>query len=137
MVVAGIVPVHLMAKSRAQLQSLQRNNSENANRHIVDNLVWGWWQQEWEELTITGQWTMRCLSCGDPEDDAEHTFFRCGRWANKCRVLEATVGEDVTPETIIPIMLTSREKWAVVERYVKEILTTKEEEEFQRNTNAA
>ncbi|XP_015368634.1 PREDICTED: uncharacterized protein LOC107165079 [Diuraphis noxia] len=77
-----------------------------------------------------------CLSCGDPEDDAEHTFFRCGRWAGKLRELEATVGEDVTPETVISIMLSSRGKWAAVDRYVKEIMITKQEEEFQRHTNA-
>lgn len=180
MVVAGVVPVHLMARSRTQLRRLQKNHPENA-RQIVDNLVWRWWQQEWEELTDTGQWTKRlipdvcfwitrthgttnyhmtqfltghgcfqsyllprstrvespeCLSCGDPEDDAEHTFFRCGRWARKLTEHEAAVGEDVTPQTIIPIMLNSREKWAAVERYIKKILITKEEEEFQRHINA-
>ncbi|KAL4103979.1 hypothetical protein QTP88_019292 [Uroleucon formosanum] len=143
MVVAGVVPVHLMARSWAQLRRLQKNHPENA-RQIVDNLVWRWWQQEWEELTDTGQWTKRlipdvcswvtrthstinyhmtqfltgngcfqsylllrstrvespeCLSCGDPEDDAEHTFFRCGQWARKLTELESAVGEDVTPQT--------------------------------------
>uniref|UniRef100_A0A2S2NQQ6 Reverse transcriptase domain-containing protein n=1 Tax=Schizaphis graminum TaxID=13262 RepID=A0A2S2NQQ6_SCHGA len=179
MVVAGTVPVHLMASGRAELRRLQMNRTENA-RQIVDNLVWGWWQQEWEELTTTGQWTKRlipdvrpwvtrthgmtnyhitqfltghgcfqsylqprstwvespeCLSCGDPEDDVEHTFFRCDRWARGLTELETTVGEDVTPETIIPIMLNSRGKWEAVEGYVRKILTTKEEEEFQRHIN--
>jgi len=179
LVVAGITPVHLMANSRAELRRLQRNRSVNA-RQIVDNLVWGWWQQEWEELTTTGQWTKRliadvrswatrthgtinyhmtqfltghgcfqsyllprstwvespeCLSCGAPEDDVEHTFFKCGRWARRLTELEVTVGEEVTPESTIPIMLNSREKWEAVARYVKEILCTKEEEEFQRHAN--
>lgn len=179
LVVAGTVPVHLMASSRAELLRLQRNRTDNA-RQIVDNLVWGWWQQEWEELTTTGQWTKRlipdirswatrthgtinyhmtqfltghgcfqsyllprstlvespeCLSCGALEDDVEHTFFRCGRWTRRLTELEAIVGEGVTPESIIPIMLNSRENWEAVERYVKKILCTKEEEESQRYAN--
>jgi len=60
MVVAGTVPVHHMASSRTELRRLQRNHTDNA-RQIVDNLVWGWWQQEWEEVTTTGQWTKRLI----------------------------------------------------------------------------
>lgn len=29
-----------------------------------------------------------CVSCGDENDDAEHTFFTCGRWPAKKRELE-------------------------------------------------
>lgn len=179
LVVAGTVPVHLMAKCRAELRRLQRNMTDNA-RQIVDNLVWGWWQEEWEGITTTGQWTKRlipdvrpwatrthgmtnyhmtqfltghgcfqsyllprssrvvspeCLSCGASEDDVEHTFFRCGRWARSHSELEAIVGEDVTPESIIPIMLTSRERWKAVDQYIHKILCTKEEEEFQRHNH--
>jgi hypothetical protein len=73
------------------------------------------------------------LSCGDPEDDAVHSLDADDGLIDS--ELEATVGEDVTPETIITIMINSREKWEAVERYVKKILITKEEEELQRHTN--
>ncbi|CAI6355471.1 unnamed protein product [Macrosiphum euphorbiae] len=73
-----------------------------------------------------------CLSCGDNIDDAEHTFFKCGRWARKLADLEATVDQVVTPETIIPIMLHSKRNWEAVERYVTLYLRTKEEEERLR-----
>jgi len=70
-----------------------------------------------------------CLSCGDTIDDAEHTFFKCGRWARKLADLEAAVDQVLSPETIIPIMLLSKGNREVVERYVTLILRTKEEEE--------
>jgi hypothetical protein len=59
-----------------------------------------------------------CLSYGDTIDDAEHTFFKCCRWARKLEDLEATVNQAITPETIIAIMLCNKGNWEAVERYV-------------------
>ncbi|CAI6351686.1 unnamed protein product [Macrosiphum euphorbiae] len=175
LVVTNIVPVHLMARGRSELRRLQKTGIEDA-RHVVDENIWSWWQQEWDDEKDKGAWTKRlipkvrdwasrshgvtsyhltqmltghgcfqaklysftraesphCLSCGDNIDDAEHTFFKCGRWARKLADLEATVDQVVTPETIIPIMLHSKRNWEAVERYVTLILRTKEEEERLR-----
>ncbi|CAI6343034.1 unnamed protein product [Macrosiphum euphorbiae] len=51
-----------------------------------------------------------CLSCGDNIDDAEHEFFKCGRWARNIADLEAAVDQVVSPETIIPIYITQQGK---------------------------
>lgn len=60
LVVAEIVPVHLMARGRCELRRLQNNDTVNT-RQLVDNNVWGWWQQEWEEKASTGAWTKRLI----------------------------------------------------------------------------
>jgi len=175
LVVTGIVPVHLMASGRCELRRLQKTGVINAKRVIDDN-VWGWWQQEWDDERATGQWTKRlipdvrrwasraygatgyfltqfltghgcfqaylhrfaivdspsCRSCGDPVDNAEHTFFRCGRWAKRLMDLESEVAEEVNPETIVSIMLSSREKWQAVEQYITSIMDIIEKEDQQR-----
>jgi len=73
-----------------------------------------------------------CVSCGDEKDDAEHTFFVCGRWAAKKRELEFMLGEDLTPDTAVSLMLRDRPSWERIERYVDDILRAKEEEETAR-----
>lgn len=68
-----------------------------------------------------------CIACGDPVDNAEHTFFIRSRWARMHSELDASVGGgDVTSESIISIMLNSRKKWEAVGKYVRTILRTKE-----------
>jgi hypothetical protein len=110
-------------RSRCELRCLQMNGIANDTlRQLVDNNIWGWWQQEWDEDSTTGSWTKRlipdvrswasrthgvtgyymtwfltshgcfqaylhkfarvqnpyCMVCGDPINNTEHTFFRCG-----------------------------------------------------------
>ena len=59
-----------------------------------------------------------CLYCGDEKNDAEHTFFDCGRW------LEDAVGH-VSPKSIVQVMLDKHENWALVSRFGEEILRIK------------
>lgn len=45
------------------------------------------WDNFWQDMVASrttstglhGLITLECVSCGDPEDDVEHTFFSCGR----------------------------------------------------------
>lgn len=73
-----------------------------------------------------------CVSCGHPGDSAEHTFFNCDRWYAKRRMIEMSLNRDIVPETVIQMMLESREWWTIVENYVVDILRTKENEEHIR-----
>lgn len=67
-----------------------------------------------------------CVDCGAEEDDAEHTLFVCDRWWQTRREVSVTLGADLEPDTIVSKMLESRENWALVKRYVKKVLSTKE-----------
>uniref|UniRef100_A0A2S2NUP1 Retrovirus-related Pol polyprotein from type-1 retrotransposable element R1 2 n=1 Tax=Schizaphis graminum TaxID=13262 RepID=A0A2S2NUP1_SCHGA len=164
-----------MARGRSELRQLLKNGIEET-KHMVDENIWRWWQQEWEDERVRGTWTKRliprvrdwvnrphgvtsyyltqmltghgcfqaylhrfartesahCLSCGDTIDDAEHTFFKCSRWARKLEELEVAVNRAVSPETIVPIMLYNKGNWEAVERYVTLILRIKEQEERPR-----
>lgn len=70
-----------------------------------------------------------CVSCGHQGDYAEHAFFDCDRWYRRRRELEVDMGQDLKPEKVIHYMLSSRENWRKISKYVTLILGTKEQEE--------
>jgi len=178
-VVAGFTPVHLAARGRTDARRLTSNAygmDKREAKRLVEERIIHWWQTEWEERTLTGEWTRRlipdiskwvkrkhgrigyhlthflighgcfqsylhrfalvgsdeCVSCGDKNDDAEHTFFNCGSWAAKKRELEFMLGEEFSPDTAVPLMLRDMASWMRIEAYVDCILRTKEDEETAR-----
>jgi hypothetical protein len=68
--------------------------------------------------------TPSCKYCGHYRDDAKHTFFECPRWAVERQRLQTTTG-DITPDNIVTVMLSSRQKWDDIARYVTAILKGK------------
>jgi len=52
-------------------------------------------------------------------DDAEHVFFVCGRWWKQRRELEVELEEDLSPGTIVHIMLRKQSNWDAVSKFVR------------------
>lgn len=46
-----------------------------------------------------------CYHCRDPEDDVEHTVFRCPHWAGARRDMESVIGRPLQPTDIPEILL--------------------------------
>lgn len=72
-----------------------------------------------------------CWYCG-LIDTAYHTFFECDRWAHVRTQAENSVGEQITPENIIEIMMQNENKWNVISEMAVNILKIKEEDERRR-----
>ena len=70
-----------------------------------------------------------CFYCQHPVDDVEHTIFRCDRWWRLRSEVESVVNSSLEPESFVALMLQSRAKWRVLSRYVKTLLSAKEEDE--------
>lgn len=72
-------------------------------------------------------------------DDAEHTLFSCPRFQDSRSRLEAEIGEEISRDNIVEIMLKGKPSWAWVHDFIKAVLTQKETEERNRekmrNTN--
>lgn len=67
---------------------------------------------------------------GDAEnDDAEHTFFQCTRWQQERQKIEREIGETITPENIIALMLNKQNSWELCSSTIEGILRKKKEEE--------
>lgn len=172
LVVAGLIPVHLLAQERAEVRCGRGTKEEVRGRTFQR------WQLEWGSAN-KGAWTRRlihevepwvrrkggqtdfhltqmftghgcfnsylhrigkaehpsCSSCGVIPDDAEHTFFRCDRWENQRRNLEARLG-GLDPDTLVQRMKMSQENWEAVRAFVSAVLTKKEEEERVRQAAA-
>lgn len=80
-----------------------------------------------------------CVYCGSPNDDVEHTLFKCDRWWRQRRELEVIIGTEMEPDTVVTAMLQNAENWKAVKEYTGMVLSTKEEEErrVQRGRAAA
>lgn len=65
-----------------------------------------------------------CQYCGAGIDDAEHTLLDCERWAERRGVIESQVGR-LTAENIVGHMLINEDRWAMIARYVEDVLRTK------------
>jgi hypothetical protein len=71
-----------------------------------------------------------CWYC-EETDTVEHTFFHCNRWLEQRERCWRVSGRQ-TPDTIIGSMLSSKEAWLVTETMVREIMTTKAQDERRR-----
>lgn len=64
-----------------------------------------------------------CPSCSpSAEENAEHVFFECNRFAHGRLAIETTIGRSINPTNIIGIMLSSPDHWEVVCSFVKSVL---------------
>lgn len=176
MVVAGVIPIFLLAKERKRVY--ERKQLEE-DRSIVRSEERDRILAEWQQCWITdsrGRWTARligevspwfgrnhgeinfhltqflsghghfnaylhrrnrkenenCDYCPTEVDSVEHTFYDCGRWAINKHELEIVLGEEITPENTVSVMLSSKEAWDAVSLYVECVLRQKKKEEQER-----
>lgn len=73
-----------------------------------------------------------CWFCRHSTDDASHTLFECDAWAERRRRCCMLVREEIHPENLVTIMLSEKENWEAVSRYINSVMSAKEEEERKR-----
>ncbi|KAI4470773.1 hypothetical protein MML48_1g05117 [Holotrichia oblita] len=68
------------------------------------------------------------------ENTAEHTVFECDKWCEARRIACVKIGYEITPETLIPLMLESAENWKAIQEMIRSIMSKKEtDERFRQN----
>lgn len=70
-----------------------------------------------------------CRYCNTAEDTAEHTMFLCSRWERERTQMSLRVGENVTKNNMINLMLEGRNNWNEISNFIKTIMKRKEEDE--------
>lgn len=74
-----------------------------------------------------------CAQCGYPFDDAEHAVFKCDAWHHWRREVVYYLDiEELTPENLIDVMLSSVDAWRRVTGLVSRIMRMREAEERNR-----
>lgn len=66
-----------------------------------------------------------CIYCPDVRDTAEHTFFCCGRWAHARRELTEVIGHDISPDSVVGLMVQNEAVWNQLSHYIQRILREK------------
>ena len=64
--------------------------------------------------------------CNFPVDNAEHALFVCAKWGVAREALGQAVGAELTPNTMVSLMLHSKRIWTFIESFV--ILVMKKRE---------
>ena len=59
-----------------------------------------------------------CCHCDSPVDNAEHALFVCIKWGAAREALGQAVGDELTPDTMVPLMLQSERIWTLIESFV-------------------
>ena len=59
-----------------------------------------------------------CCCCDFPVDNAEHALFVCAKWGVAREAFGQAVGAELTPETIVFLMLQSEWIWTLIESFV-------------------
>ena len=67
-----------------------------------------------------------CDYWGSSLDDAEHTLFARGEWSVAREAASRSVGAELTPDMMVPLMLKSEECWQHVESFVTQVMRTKD-----------
>ena len=67
-----------------------------------------------------------CCHCDSPVDNAEHALFVCAKWVAAREALGQAVGAELTPDTMVPLMLQSERIWTLIESFVTLVMRTRE-----------
>ena len=59
-------------------------------------------------------------------ENTEHTLFVCARWGAERETVGRVVGAQLTPDTIVSLMLQSEQIWMLVESFVTLVMETRE-----------
>ena len=67
-----------------------------------------------------------CYYCDSPVDNAEHALFVCAKWGAASEALGQAVSAELTPDTMISLMLLFEWIWTLVESFVTLVMKTRE-----------
>ena len=67
-----------------------------------------------------------CCYWDFPMDTAEHALFVYAKWSVAREALGQAVGFELTPDTMVPLMLQSERFWTLIESFVTLVMKTRE-----------
>ena len=59
-------------------------------------------------------------------ENAEHTLIVCARWDVAREAVGREVGAQLTPDTMVSLMLQSERKWMLIESFATLVMMTRE-----------
>jgi hypothetical protein len=66
-----------------------------------------------------------CMFCDYHTDDAHHTLFECDAWYERRRIMNTLIGEDITAETMVGVMMESTKRWNIEADFIHQVMQKK------------
>ena len=79
----------------------------------------------------------RCPECPNEDETAEHVVFKCPRFNNIRREIEAFIGETLSVTNVITVMLQSESYWNALNHYISNVHNTLQMAERSRKAEMA
>ena len=73
-----------------------------------------------------------CQDCGTDNDDAEHSIYDCEAHADERVALTQEMGAQLSPDTMISLMLQSQSAWDLIASYLRLVIRKKRATEKER-----
>ncbi|XP_072395087.1 uncharacterized protein [Diabrotica undecimpunctata] len=145
-VIAGTLPIHLLAKERQTLYNSRDGHLPQVRAAIREQLL-SEWQAEWDsqidkstmdqktntqcDRVVQMSYTYHirktsddnCVIC-NVEDDAEHCIFRCKVFASEQHIMRTKLGE-ISSDNLIRVAMESRENFEFLIDQVTKIMKRK------------
>ena len=67
-----------------------------------------------------------CCYCDFLVDTTEHALFVCTKWGVARETLGQALGAELTPDTMVHLMLQSKRFWTLIESFVTLVMKTRE-----------
>ena len=67
-----------------------------------------------------------CCYCDFSVDNAEHALFVCAKWGVARKTLRQAVVAELTPDTMVSLMLQFERNWTLIESFVTLVMKTRE-----------
>ena len=76
-----------------------------------------------------------CCYCDFPADNAELALFVCGKWRVAREALGQAVAAELTPDTMVFLMLQSDRNWTLIASFVTLVMKTRELDGHRERNN--
>ena len=76
-----------------------------------------------------------CVICNAEVDNAQHAFFDCPDFLDRRDRLERDLNDKFSPDTVVNLLLESKEKWRIITTYVHEVNAARQKRITEMTTN--
>ncbi|XP_057324216.1 uncharacterized protein LOC130666909 [Microplitis mediator] len=124
-VLAGMVPIELLAKER---RSLYQQKSAEARIEVLSGH--GCFRKYLHKFNYED--ATDCPTCLGVDEDAEHTFFECPRFSATRSTVEKELNIRLTPENLVEQILSSEAAWKAISAFAAVVMKELRRRERER-----
>ena len=142
----GKAPSEIQDDSAKTIRGIPGDASEAEDGPSQDGKQISGYRARWSRLlpclSVFRSWLLWCVLepqscryCDYPVDNVENTLFVCVRWGVAREAVSRAVSDELTPDTMVPLMLQSQGFWKHIELFITLAVRTKDLDRRMESSN--